>query len=210
MRTTFSAFAVALLSTVGPASAATIGFSDLVTSGPLGSYAESGFTVSAVSGSWESSTTYGNPAPFILFSRPAGEPTITAQIEVTAAGSLFTFASVDLYSSVTTIPYVVTGLRNSNPVYTLAGTVPNTFGGFETVNSNSTQIIDTLRITLSNPATECCSNPVGLDNIAANPVPEPGLLSLLSAGLIGILARRRTNRRAGLLRQPSTFAASRA
>jgi hypothetical protein len=63
------------------------------------------------------------------------------------------------------------------------------------VNSSSTQTIDTLRITLSNPATDCCSNPVGLDNIVANPVAEPASLILLSAGLTAVGARRRMKRR---------------
>jgi hypothetical protein len=195
MRTTLLALVVALLSTASHASAAIIGFSGLLTPAPFTTYSESGFSVSAVSGSWEASTSFGSPAPFIQFIRAASDPTITAQIEVTASGSPFTFASVDLYSSITTIPYLVTGLRNSTPVFTLAGTVPNTFGAFATVNSSSTQTIDTLRITLSNPATECCSNPVGLDNIVANPVAEPASLILLSAGLTAVGARRRLKRR---------------
>src|SRR4029450_694070 len=139
VRTTFFAFAVALLCSAGPASAAIIGFGGLPTPGPFTTYAESGFTVSAVSGNWEASTSFGNPAPFVQFIRAASEPTITAQIEVTASGSPFIFASVDLYSSVTTIPYLVTGLRNSTPMFTLAGTVPNAFGGFTTLTWDSTQ-----------------------------------------------------------------------
>ena len=194
MRTTFLGLVVALLTTVGRASASTIGFSDLLTPGPFTTYTESGFSVSAVSGSWEGFTSFGNPAPFILFTRAAGEPTISAQIEVRASGAPFTFSSMDLYSSLTTIPYLVTGLRDSSPVFTVAGIVPNTFGSFATVNSNSTQIIDTLRIALSNPATPCCSNPVGLDNIVASPVPERASLILLSASLAMVEARRRMKR----------------
>jgi hypothetical protein len=58
------------------------------------------------------------------------------------------------------------GLRNGVAVFTVSGTVPNTFGNFATVsNPQPTAIIDTLRIRVTNPATACCSNPVGVDNI---------------------------------------------
>ena len=66
----------------------------------------------------------------------------------------------------TTIPHEIIGLRNGSPVFTVSGTVPNTFGNFATItNPHLTTVIDTLLIRLSNPATPCCSNPVGLDNI---------------------------------------------
>jgi hypothetical protein len=85
---------------------------------------------------------------------------------VTSSGSTFRFESVDVYSSVTAIPHEIIGLRNGAPVFSVTGTVPNTFGNFATItNPNLTAVIDTLLIRLSNPATPCCSNPVGLDNI---------------------------------------------
>lgn len=134
---------------------------------PFSPYSESGFTVSPASGSWLILTTYGNPAPSIIFQRSAAEPTITAAAQVTSGGSAFRFTSVDLYSSITEIPYTFTGLMGSTPVFEVSGTVPNTFGNFVTVsNPHSTDLIDTLVITLSNPATPCCSNPVGFDNVA--------------------------------------------
>jgi hypothetical protein len=115
---------------------------------------------------WEALTTYGNPAPSIIFRRSAADPTLTAEVQITAGGSAFGFRSVDLYSSITPIPYTITGLRNSNPVFTVSDTVPNTFGNFATVlNPHSTDMIDTLLIRLTNPATPCCPNPMGLDNI---------------------------------------------
>ena len=51
-------------------------------------------------------------------------------------------------------------------VFSTSGTVPNTFGNFVTVSSPySSATIDLLSITLTNSATPCCSNAVGLDNI---------------------------------------------
>jgi hypothetical protein len=195
----FITLAMALLTSATSASAATIAFGDLLTSSAFTTYTESGFTVSAISGSWESNVDFGNPAPFIWFTREANDPEISAQIAITAGGSPFSFTSADLYSSITTIPFVFSGFLNLNPVFTLAGTVPNTFGNFETVNGPSAQIIDTLLITLSNPVTECCPNPVGIDNIVVStdlePVPEPATLLLVSSGLALGVARWRGKRR---------------
>ncbi len=129
-------------------------------------YSQGGFTVSPTSGSWVALTTYGNPLPSIIFNRSAAQPTITAAVTITAGGSGFHFQSVDLYSSITTIPYVFTGLLKSNQVFSVSAEEGNTFGSFVTVaNPNATDTIDTLVITLSNPETPCCPNPVGLDNV---------------------------------------------
>ena len=129
-------------------------------------YSESDFTVSANPGNWGVVTTYGNPAPFIQFVASAGTAP-TAQVAVSAtAHAPFTFRSVDLYSSVTSIPYDIAGVRNDETVFTLKDTVPNTFGTFRTVvNSHPTELIDTLVIGLTNSTPVCCSNPMGLDNI---------------------------------------------
>lgn len=136
---------------------------------PFTTYGQSGFTVVATSGNWLTITTFGDPAPFIQFERVSQQPTISARIQVTAGGLLFTFTSVRVYSSITTIPYVFTGLLDFNPVFTVSATQPNTLGTFATVlNPNSTDLIDTLLIRLSNPETPCCDNPVGLDNIVVS------------------------------------------
>jgi hypothetical protein len=131
----------------------------------LGTYSEGGFTVARTVGEWMVKTTYGRPAPFIQFVSPSG-PGTSAEVEVTANGAPFKFASVDLYSSITPIPYELSGYRNGGLAIRVAGTQGNTFGAFATVlNPSSDTLVDTLFLRLSNPATPCCVNPMGLDNI---------------------------------------------
>src|SRR5438874_1108768 len=150
----------------------TLTFNGLTAGGlPVGNYTESGFTVSANPGDWVSLTTYGNPAPFIEFFASGGNPVtggpaVTGQVAVFGTGHApFRFQSVDLYSSVTRIPYEITGVRNDAAVFTLADTLPNTFGNFRTVvNSHAADTIDTLIIRLTNSPGPG-SNPMGLDNI---------------------------------------------
>ena len=143
------------------------GFSGVPNRTPLTTtYTESGFTLTPTAQTWESLVTFGNPAPFIQFSRTASQSTQVGEITVTSNGTPFRFISVDLYSSVTTIPHEIIGVRNGVPVFAFSGTAPNTFGGFTTVaNTQPTQLIDLLLIRVSNPATPCCNNPVGVDNI---------------------------------------------
>ncbi len=132
---------------------------------------ESGFVVQASSlGQWEVLRTYGRPAPFIQFIRSGAETTV-GEIQVFANGAGFRFTTVDLYSSITPIPYVFEGYLRDRLVYTATGTVPNTLGNFATVrNPNAADVVTTLLIRLANPAVPgCvpanCPNPVGLDNI---------------------------------------------
>jgi hypothetical protein len=129
------------------------------------SYTESGFTVSPLSGSWAGDSNYGNPAPFIEFNSPAG----TAEkglLQVTSGAGTFRFSSIDLYSSTTPIPYLFEGSLSGSLVYAEQGTVPNTFGQFQTVRSqHATVVIDTVNILLGNAPAACCPNPMGVDNI---------------------------------------------
>jgi hypothetical protein len=148
--------------------AGTIAFDGLAAAGDgatVTSYSELGFSIVATSGSWTVWTRYGRPAPFIQFSAAAGS-TVTGSIQVTAGGATFGFASVDFYASTTKIPYTITGSRNAVTAFTIADTLGNTFGNFRTVvNPKAGATIDTLTITLTNPAAPCCANPMGLDNI---------------------------------------------
>ena len=149
--------------TVGGASRTTIGFGNPVVKGAP--YTESGFTVTSAFAGWTVNSSYGRPAPFIQFVAAAGT-TSTAAIQITFHDAAFSFASVDLYSSTTPIPYTFVGLRNSTSVFTVSGTQPNTFGAFATIlNPRSADLIDTLSIALTNASAACCSNPMGLDNI---------------------------------------------
>jgi hypothetical protein len=135
---------------------------------PFVSHLEAGFLVEPVSGPWTIGN-YGRPAPFIRFSRLASDPATTGTVRVTAGGNLFRFTSVDLYSSITVIPYVFTGMREGVRVFTFTGTVPGTYGNLATVPSAfPLELIDTLLISVTNPETPG-SNPVGLDNIVLRP-----------------------------------------
>jgi len=146
-----------------------IGFDDLQINGrSLETYTACGFTITPTTTNWTVSTAYGRPAPFILFNSSGGI-TSTGEIVVTNGGAKFMFVSVDVYSSTTPIPYVITGLANSAPVLSIQNTQGNTFGAFATVfNPRPATPVDALLIRLTNPANPCppCgSNPMGLDNI---------------------------------------------
>ena len=144
----------------------TIAFTGLMANeSPAGTYVESGLTVTADSSDWIAWTAVGAPAPSIVFFAQGGT-TLTRGVSVTAGASTFRFISVDLYSSMTPIPYAITGLRGSAVVFSMTGTLPNTFGNFRTLeHPNGRDTIDTLVISLSNPAPAGGSNPMGLDNI---------------------------------------------
>jgi len=144
----------------------TIGFDGFTVHGAgYSGHGDCGLKITATLGNWHVSTTYGAPAPFVQFVTPAG---ITEHGEITVHSSdgPFTFTSVDLYSSVTKIPWAFTGELGGATVFTASDTQPNTFGAFVTVhNPHPAASIDVLRIRLTNPAPPCCTNPMGLDNI---------------------------------------------
>ena len=145
----------------------TVGFDEVgATGAPVTTYTRCGFTVTATTPNWVIWEQYGRPEPSIVFMSAAGQTT-TAEIRVTAAAGTFKFRSVDVYSSTTPIPYVITGSLASAPVFSLQATEGNTFGNFATVsNPHRDALIDALVVRLSNPAASCCENSTGLDNIA--------------------------------------------
>lgn len=146
-----------------------IGFTGLSQVGDqssLTAYSQSGFTVSPVSSNWIVRTAFGNPGPSIQFRRLASEATVTGKVKIAAGGSSFHLNSLMIYSSLAAVPYSFAGLSGSTEVFTVSDTLPNPAGAFVTVsNPFASSAIDSVVITLSNPATPCCDNPVGLDNI---------------------------------------------
>jgi Bacterial Ig-like domain (group 2) len=143
-----------------------IGFDDLQShDAPFTTHTVCGVTLTAITGDWVVSTSYGAPAPFIQFRSPAGVTT-AGEIIVTSTGPKFGFQSIAVYSSTTPIPYAITGIANSATVFTIQNTQPQTFGGFATVtNPQSALQIDTLLIRLTNSSAPCCANPMGFDNL---------------------------------------------
>ena len=132
---------------------------------PFTSYTDAGFTVAAVSGAWAVKTTYGNPAPYIGLAAPSATTT-GGDVRISESGLPFSFSSVDLYSSLTPLPYVLTGLRNGATVFTVTDVLPNPMGAFVTVpNPHASDVIDTLLISVTTQTPPCCPNSIGIDNI---------------------------------------------
>lgn len=165
---------------ISAASPVTITFGALVVNGaPFTSLVEAGFEVrvsgpSSFTRAWESASFIGKPAPSLIFRVPAASPPTSGAILLTPDAGMFRFVSVDLYSSLTAIPYQfigyttqpVSGGINFTEVFNVTGTLPGTMGNFVTVaNPYSDVSIDRLMIVLTNPTTACCDNAMGLDNI---------------------------------------------
>lgn len=149
---------------------ATLTFDGLSPGAAFSGYASQGFAVQPVSGAWLVNG-LGNPGPAIVFrGSEFNAPPAVAEVEVTRGGEVFAFTSVDLYSSVTRIPWEFTGYRRGVQVFTASGEQPNTFGRFvTTTNPRTGDGIDRLVIKLTQPANTTCAtcggNPMGLDNL---------------------------------------------
>lgn len=101
---------------------------------------------------------------------PPGSPETSGALGVSAGSAAFRLVSLDLYSSVTPIPYELRGFLNGTPVFTAAGTVPNTFGAFQTVSNPYAEVLVDVIVIRTNPAmSPCCGNAMGLDNIVLLP-----------------------------------------
>jgi hypothetical protein len=198
-RSSFAALAGScLISTISWAT--TIDFNGLPGSqgSPFVGYTEAGFTVAPLSGNWLVGQTFGHPPPYIFFQHPAvGGTTTTAAIEITHAGATFSFSAIDIYSSVTPVPYVFTGSLSGATVFTTTGTVPLPLGNFiTTTNPHGADLIDALDVTLSTFTQFPVPNTVGVDNIvvstASPSVDEPAsfLLLLSAVGVLALLQRQ--------------------
>ena len=129
-------------------STATIDFKG-VSDGAFVDYKEHGYGVRARTSAWVGDTSFGDPAPFIEFETP-GETKSTQSVIVTHGGQGFTFQSIAIYSSITTIPYKFRGSLNGLAKYVVTGTVPNTFGAFATAtNPDAATTIDRLEISVT-------------------------------------------------------------
>ena len=148
----------------------TITFDGLTTPdrGPFTSYEASGMTVKATLRSWIVFANYGKPKPAIVFFREGTEG--VGEVQITSTNGSFVFNSVDVYSSMTPIPYEIAGHVKGTQAFNVTGTVPNTFGNFAAVSSTQSVAIDVLVIRLTNPLIPAMppgpgGNPMGLDNI---------------------------------------------
>jgi hypothetical protein len=195
--------ALALAGSLGCANAEVISFDGIGADGePFTFYTEDGFMVFPAGGEpWINNTVYGKPEPSVIFNRRRGDPELWAGMFIRTEDTAdFTFSAVDLYSSVTPIPYRFIGYNEGMPMFDLSATMPNTFGQFVTAfNAASDVLIDLLYIELVNPFNQIGGNPVGFDNVVvsfAAEVPEPSTASLAAFILAGGVAlRRRAGRR---------------
>jgi hypothetical protein len=153
-----------------PSANYTIGFSGLRDNRAAApTYTESGFTVSQVSAQWVGITTYGNPLPSLQFFASGG--TVTGELRIAAGGVPFWLRSIDFYSSVTRIPYVIEGFLSGEAAFIQLEVLGNTFGNFVRVtNARADLPVDVLLIRLSNPIPPGVSgtNPMGVDNVVLN------------------------------------------
>jgi hypothetical protein len=110
-------------------------FGGLTTSDPVTTYSENGYTIRTVTAAWTG-------AERLIFYSPPSTTTV-GEVRMTAAdGGTFLLNSVDLYSSLTPIPFVIEGRLDSATVFSLSDTLPSTSGAFVKVNKPSARRSD--------------------------------------------------------------------
>ncbi len=164
---------------------------------PFSNYTENGFSVTATSGSWYQSFSYGNPSPSIFLDATAVNP--DGSLTVTSSLGDFSFSQVDFSSNNGATDYSIQGLLSSVQQFTQTGTEAATNGPytFSTVVSANNALIDTLVISLT-PSGQAFS--FNVDNLAYSlpgDLPEPSGLALFCVGSLAIGGRNGT--RAGVL-----------
>lgn len=166
---------------------------DALPAGSFSSYTEDGFAVAALTSNWKrdrSPRTNGAP-DFWLAIRNKG----AAGISVTHGGDIFQFTSVGLYSSTTTIPYVIQGYLAGQLVFEHAAVQFRGQSAFVQVASPSAAFIDQLTVSLTNTV---AVNDMGLDNLSFNvvsAVPEPPVWLLGALGVAALAGGRTVQRR---------------
>jgi hypothetical protein len=153
----------------------------------LTSYTESGFTVTAATGSWFQGQLFGNPIPSIFSGPRFGSPADDS-ISVTEGGRAFSFSSADLAANNGDVVYTLTGTLNGGPVFNVTGTEPGHSSPFlfVTVPSGvSTDLIDGLVI-----AVHISGTSTNIDNIVVS-TSEPMTLGMLAGALVLLALQRR-------------------
>jgi MYXO-CTERM domain-containing protein len=180
--------AVSALLASAAASATVVTFDTLGgTNGDLfTSYAESGYTVTKLSGSGCVAAAVGNP-PRSVFGGPVCDNGSIGVFSVTGSG-LFNFNSVDMLAQNGDTSYTITGLIGASTIWTQTGTwTGNSI--FGTLPASNSGPIDQLVFNLRAAGTS-----FNFDNInvsAGGEVPEPGSFALAGLALCGLAASRR-------------------
>lgn len=184
-----------------------ITFEDATRLTPLTTYEESGFVVSAVTGSWEFSHIFipstGERSTTELFTGPLFNPSFSdvSSMEIRAAdNSVFEFISFDIRSGAGPVDFDVAGLLGGVEVFSISGMQRNcpfdplcfsTIAGPAHLPS-----VSALRFTLSPGFPSTIEYSIDNIHVQSRPtdIPEPasGLLVLLGAALV--ILRRPSSR----------------